>query len=144
MNEIITINNNQLMVKEYEGQRVVTLWDVARLHNTDATHIRKNFENNIKYLIENEDYYLIDKKSDFAQKIILSKEVKYHSINAAKNIPIFTESGYLMITKPLHDELSWQVQRQLVKGYFKLDGQQVRKTTIRTTRLKTRSRFIKA
>lgn len=120
MDNSITICNKEISIKEYEGQRVVTLWDIARLHNTDATHIRKNFENNIKYLIENEDYYLIDKKSDFAQKIILSKEVKYHSINAAKNIPIFTESGYLMITKPLHDELSWQVQKQLVKGYFKL------------------------
>lgn len=116
----ITINNKNLVAKEYEGQRVVTLWDIARLHGKDVRNIRMNFENNKKYLIEKEDYYLIEKQSDFAVNIIDSKEIEYHSLNAAKNIPIFTESGYLMMTKPMQDELSWEIQRQLVKGYFKL------------------------
>ena len=28
MNELITINNTQVEVKEYEGLRVVTAWDI--------------------------------------------------------------------------------------------------------------------
>jgi len=40
--------------------------------------------------------------------------------NNVKEIPLFTESGYLMLVKTFTDDLSWQIQRQLVKGYFKL------------------------
>lgn len=120
MKEMMTINNNKLMIKEYEGQRVVTLWDIARLHNTQAHSIRMNFERNLNKLIENEDYFLVPKQGNFARTISASKEVTFQAINASKNIPVFTESGYLMMTKPMQDELSWQVQRQLVKGYFKL------------------------
>jgi len=120
MNKIVSINNNNLTIKEYEGQRVVTLWDIARLHGKDVRSIRMNFENNKRYLIEKEDYYLIEKQSEFAVNIIDSKEINYHSLNASKNIPVFTESGYLMMAKPMQDELSWQIQRQLVKSYFKV------------------------
>lgn len=120
MNNITVINDNQLMIKEYEGHRVVTLWDIARLHHRDTTSVRKNFENNKKYMVENEDYFILEKQSSFVQNLIPSKEISYHALNAAKNIPIFTESGYLLMTKPMEDKLSWQVQRQLVNSYFKL------------------------
>lgn len=118
MNNIAVINGNELIVKEYEGQRVVTLWDIARLHNVDVKVIRNNFDNNKKYLIENEDYILLSKEDDFARNLITSKEIDYHKINAVKNIPLFTESGYLMMVKPMTGNLAWSVQRQLVKTYF--------------------------
>jgi hypothetical protein len=35
-------------------------------------------------------------------------------------LTIFTESGYLLLVKTFTDDLSWQVQRQLVNSYFKL------------------------
>lgn len=118
MGDVMLINGRELTVKEYSGQRVVTLWDIARLHQTDTTHIRKTFERNLKKLTENEDYYIVEKQSEFAQTFCLSGDVNHHALNAAKNIPIFTESGYLMMTKPLSDDLSWTVQKQLVKTYF--------------------------
>lgn len=33
---------------------------------------------------------------------------------------MFTEQGYLILTKTFNDDLSWEVQRLLVKSYFKL------------------------
>ncbi|APM39391.1 ORF6N domain-containing protein [Clostridium kluyveri] len=120
MNEIVKINNNDLMVKEYKEQRVVTLWDIAKLHQVPIVNARNNFDRNIKKLIEKEDYFLVPKESEFAHTLSISKQISVQALNASKNIPIFTESGYLMMTKPMQDELSWQVQRQLVKGYFKL------------------------
>lgn len=36
---------------------------------------------------------------------------------------LLTESGYLMIVKTFSDDLSWQVQRQLVNAYFKAKTQ---------------------
>lgn len=120
MNNIAVVNDSQLMIKEYEGQRVVTIWDVARLHHTSTTHIRNTFDRNIKKLNLNEDYFIVEKQSDFVHTFCMSGEITPQAINASKNIPIFTESGYLMITKSLNDDLSWQVQRQLVNSYFKL------------------------
>lgn len=117
-NEIMVINGNELHVKEYQGQRVVTLWDIARLHNVKPKVIRDNFENNKHYLTEGEDYYLVEKQDGFARDLIASKEIDYHVLNAVKNIPIFTESGYLMMSKPITGALAWAVQRQLVKNYF--------------------------
>lgn len=119
MNNITVINDSQLTIKEYKGQRVVTLWDVARLHRTSTTHIRNTFDRNIKKLHINEDYFIVEKQSDFVHTFCMNGEITPQAINASKNIPIFTESGYLMITKSLNDDLSWQVQRQLVNSYFK-------------------------
>jgi hypothetical protein len=117
-NKIMVINGNELTIKEYNGQRVITLWDIARLHNDDVRNIRKNFENNKEYLTEEEDYYVIEKQDAFAVDLIHSKEIEYHALNAVKNIPIFTESGYLMMVKPMTGKLAWAVQKQLVKNYF--------------------------
>lgn len=120
MSDITVINDNQLMIKEFEGHRVVTLWDIARLHNRDVRDIRKNFERNKKYMVETEDYFTLEKQSEFVVALSHNEEVPIQALNRSKNIPIFTESGYLMMTKPMQDKLSWQVQRQLVNSYFKL------------------------
>ena len=33
---------------------------------------------------------------------------------------LITETGYLMLVKSFTDDLSWEVQRQLVQSYFKI------------------------
>lgn len=119
MENTLQINDQQLMIKEYNNQRVVTMWDIANLHGVPQKNIRDNFTNNLKYLIEEEDYYLLEKRDDFVHDLIVSKDISKKAVAASKNIPVFTETGYLMITKPMTDELSWQVQRLLIKSYFK-------------------------
>jgi hypothetical protein len=120
MENTLQINDQQLMIKEYESQRVVTMWDIATLHNTTTKHIRDNFRNNLKYLIEGEDYCLLEKTDKFVCDLIAKEDLNKKAVNRAKDIPIFTETGYLMMTKPMTDELSWQVQRTLIKSYFKV------------------------
>jgi hypothetical protein len=120
MGDVVSINGRDLVIKEYNGQRVLTIWDIARLHNTSTTHIRNTFDRNIKRLTKDEDYFIVEKQSEFAHTFCMSKEIDHHALNAAKNIPIFTEAGYLMITKPLADDLSWFIQKQLVKTYFQM------------------------
>lgn len=38
----------------------------------------------------------------------------------APSLTLITESGYLMLVKSFTDDLSWQIQRQLVKLYFRV------------------------
>ena len=116
--QIAVINGMELMVKDYQGNRVVTAWDIAKLHNTTYAKIKDNFDNNKQYLTENEDYFIIEKQDNFVNNLIINEEIDRNAINRAKNIIVFTESGYLMMSKPLTGALAWAVQKQLVKNYF--------------------------
>lgn len=115
MNELITINNTQVEVKEYEGLRVVTAWDIAKVHDREVREINQNFNYIKEKLILNEDYFLISKNEISESKILIQDFIP----NNVKEIPLFTESGYLMLVKTFTDDLSWDIQRQLVKTYFR-------------------------
>lgn len=122
MNELITINNTQIEVKEYEGLRVVTAWDIAKIHGREVKRINEIFKNNIDKFILKEDYFFLT-PNEFSGSF---KTTQDFIPNNVKEIPLFTESGYLMLVKTFTDDLSWDIQRQLVKSYFKL--KEVQKT----------------
>lgn len=118
-NDLITIEGTALAVREYNGQRVVTLDDICSVHKCEKKRLSRHFERKRKHFVENEDYYTITRKelSDLMSpnsKIVGNPNIKIH---------LFTESGYLMVIKCLDDDLAWQVQRQLVNAYFKAKTQ---------------------
>ena len=115
MNAII-INNTPVQVKEYGGQRVVTLKDIDKVHGRPDGTARKRFNENKKRFIEGEDYFKIT-PSEFRTAI---GEMDSRQQN---EITLVTESGYLMLVKSFHDDLAWNVQRQLVNSYFRCKAQ---------------------
>jgi hypothetical protein len=108
--QLIEINGETLPVREYSGKRVVTLKDVSLIHKAKESTLRSNFANNRKHFIEGEDYFNLR-----GNKVVQNLDT-HHRVT---NINVFTESGYLMLVKSLTDDLSWQVQRELVNGYFR-------------------------
>ena len=112
-NNKILINGVEIETKEYKGQRVITSYDVAKLHEREVNDVTKNFNNNRDKFILNEDYFLINKNDISERKISVQEFIP----NNVKEIPIFTESGYLMLVKSFTDDLSWKIQRMLVKSY---------------------------
>lgn len=117
-NQIVKINNTDLSVKEFKGQRVVTFKDIDMLHERVEGTARKNFGNNKKHFILGEDYIVI-KPSDVNNFPI--------PINNA-GLTLITESGYLMLVKSLQDDLAWKVQRELVNNYFRVKSGQALNT----------------
>nr|DAY13137.1 MAG TPA: hypothetical protein [Caudoviricetes sp.] len=115
-NKLVKINNVELGIKEYKKERVVTAWDIGKVHNRDVGEINKIFNRNKDKFILNEDYFIL-KIKDFSERF---KTIQDFIPNNVKEIVLFTESGYLMLVKTFTDDLSWEIQRQLVKGYFKL------------------------
>lgn len=115
-NNTLLIANERINIKEYRGQRVITSWDIARVHKREPREINQNFNYIKNRLILNEDYYLISKEKLAESKILIQEFIP----NNVKEIPLFTEQGYLILTKTFNDDLSWEVQRLLVKSYFKL------------------------
>lgn len=114
-NEVVKVNNKDVSVKEFRGQRVVTFKDIDLVHERPEGTAGRNFRENRKYFIEGEDYIEITPEK------FQSDEIRRVGIYSPKGGIILTESGYLMLVKSFTDELAWQVQRQLVKSYFKKD-----------------------
>lgn len=103
------INGSYLPVREHNGQRVITFKDIDTVHQRTTGTARKRFNDNKKHFVEGEDYFV--RKTDEAYKEF--------GITAPNGLVLITESGYLMIVKSFTDDLSWNVQRQLVTAYFK-------------------------
>lgn len=109
MNNVIIANEN-VSIKEYKGQRVVTFKDIDTVHQRPSGTARRNFNTNKKHFIEGEDYFVrnsYEAKNEF-------------NLVAPNGIVLITESGYLMLVKSFTDDLSWDVQRELVKCYFRV------------------------
>lgn len=117
MKEII-INDMPVQVKEYGGQRVVTLKDIDKVHGRPDGTARKRFNENKKRFIEGEDYFTLNQPSE-----IRTLGITRPQGGVPKNVTLITESGYLMLVKSFHDDLAWNVQRQLVNSYFRCKTQ---------------------
>ena len=112
-NRLVKINNTDLLVKEFNGQRVVTFKDIDMLHGRVEGTAKRNFNENKKHLIKDVDYFLI-KQSNFLKDEIRALEIPN------RGITFLTESGYLMLVKSFQDDLAWEVQRELVNNYFRV------------------------
>lgn len=115
MKNQLTIQNQELSIKEYKGQRVVTFADIERVHTRKFGTAKKNFQNNKDKFILGTDYFEIS-KNDVGENFSLT----YGFNKKAPKGIVLTESGYLMIVKSFTDDLSWTVQRELVNLYFKV------------------------
>lgn len=114
MNNLITIKNTEMQIKEYNGQRVVTFKDIDAVHERPNGTAKRSFNENKKHFVEGEDYIKI------CVDEIRTNKLWDISNKARADITLFTESGYLMIVKTFTDDLSWNVQRQLVNAYFRV------------------------
>lgn len=115
-NKIVKINNNDLSVKEFNGQRVVTFKDIDMLHQRVEGTANKRFIDNKKHFIADEDYFEIT-----GETLREFKRLPNFGIGEkASKLTLITESGYLMLVKSLQDDLAWKVQRELVNNYFRV------------------------
>ena len=115
MNDVITIENTEMQIREYNGERVVTFKDIDAVHGNKSGTAKRNFTRNKKHFIENEDFIVATRD--------ISKRDNVSLLNIdvpTRGITLLTESGYLLIAKSFTDDLSWKVQRQLVNAYFKV------------------------
>ena len=115
MNELIKIESKEITANEFKEQRILTAWDIAKLHEREVREVTQNFNYVKRKLILGEDYFLIARDKISESKILIQDYIP----NNVKEIPIFTESGYLMLVKTFEDDLSWRIQRELVKNYFR-------------------------
>ncbi len=123
MNELIKINydndriaiaDTNVSIKEYNGNRVVTFKDIDAVHGRPGGTARRNFNRNKEHFIEGEDYFV---RNSYEAK-------KEFNATAPNGVMLITESGYLMLAKSFTDKKAWDVQRELVKSYFRVKQEQ--------------------
>ena len=132
----LSIFTNAPAPRVYQGQRVLTLRDIDGLHGRPEGTARRNFFENKERLEEGIDYFPLSRKKLTYDLRTLGEAVENGAFEASSeirtneeeaalglNIPnrgilVFTLTGYLMLVKSFTDEKSWQVQRELVRGYF--------------------------
>lgn len=116
MQELTTINNAEILVKEFSGQRVVTFKEIDAVHGRPDGTARKRFNDNREHFIEGEDFF----KVKCSEVRPFFGQTPPNGFNPDADITLITESGYLMLVKSFTDDLAWKVQRELVKGYFRV------------------------
>lgn len=110
----LEINGVKIERKEYKGVPVLTVWDISEVHNREVKTIGQTFSRNRKNLIENEDYFVMKQEEFSGSHFFTQKNIP----NNVKEIFLFTQTGYLMLSKSFKDDFSWKIQRSLVQGYF--------------------------
>lgn len=110
MQNITIIENAPLVIKELNGQRVITFKDIDELHQRPEGTADRNFRENQKRFIAGVDYYKLNKNQN--------NEFRGLEI-PNRGLIVITETGYPMLVKSFNDDLAWAVQRALVNSYFK-------------------------
>ncbi|MFA9287752.1 ORF6N domain-containing protein [Comamonas sp. SY3] len=108
MSNIVKINDTDLQVIEYRGQRVATLAQIDEVHARPEGTARRTFNEHKHRLVEGEDYFVRN-----------TSEAREMGFTAPNGLILISEQGYTMLVKPFTDDLAWQVQRQVVTGYFR-------------------------
>lgn len=119
MNEVITIENTEMQIREYNGQRVVTFKDIDTVHQRPSGTARKTFNRNKKHFEIGKHYFVL--KTDEAKKL--------YNMVTPNGLVVLNERGYLMLVKAFTDDLSWQVQDRLVEVYFNAAEQPLEQIT---------------
>ncbi len=109
MKDLTISNNKTIQIKEFNNQRVVSFKDIDMVHERAEGTAKRNFIENKEKFIEGVDYFEIKKS--------IKNEIRTFEI-PNRGITVLTASGYLMLVKSLHDDLAWQIQRELVNNYF--------------------------
>ena len=113
----VIINKTELPIKEYQGQRVVTMKEIDAVHQRPEGTARKRFNDNKVHFIEGVDYFNVTQPSE-----IRTLGLERPQGGTPESVTLITESGYLMLVKSFTDDLAWAVQRQLVNTYFRAHG----------------------
>lgn len=96
----------------YKGEPVLTFAQIDKAHNRADSTARQAFNRNKKRFEIGEDFVVV-KATDFWPY------VKHTAKGGNRgDVTLITRRGYLKLTKPMNDDVSWKVQGEMVDRYF--------------------------
>lgn len=114
--KFLEINGVKIKRKEYMGQSVLSVYDISSIHQKEVRAINQQFKRNKEKFIEGKDYFRLKRTEiDQSHNVIGSSK---HSSNEFENL--FTERGYIKLTRTFSDDFSWKIQDILIDEYFNM------------------------
>ncbi len=116
MQEIVKVNDKELPVIEWKGQRVITTAQLADIYETDVENVNKNFQRNADKFVDGEHYYLL-KGQDL-------REFKNNQTNCplvgknANQLYLWTRRGASRHCKMLGTDKAWEQFDVLEENYY--------------------------
>lgn len=117
----IHFNNVRLPLVDWQGLRVVTFDMIDEVHQRPTGTARAAFNRNRQHFIEGEDYVRVSPDAYRAMTACanVKRTRKKSPEKITGDVTLFFESGYLMLVKSFRDNLAWDIQRHLVRHYFR-------------------------
>ena len=103
--QMITIGTVDVEQLQYKDQPVVTYAQIAEVHGISVKNVQLSFQRNRDKFTEGKHYFRVD----FAEASQLLPSV----VVSPNGMILFTERGYLLLTKPLRDKRAWEVQERM-------------------------------
>ena len=128
MNDMVTINQNPVQRIHYKGAPVITLRMMDELHQRVDGTARRTFSQHKEYLIADEDYFKVPYQ-EWSEITAVRNTYGGKDTGQRNPITFLTQTGYLLLVKTFTDKLAWQIQRELVNGYF---GRMVKEMDVET------------
>lgn len=109
----ILIQHKQVPTVEFKGQRVVTFSMIDSAHQRPKGTAKAAFNRHRSRFEQDRHFFVLTEYVLRTQSFI--------DLFPARTSKAFviTEMGYLLLVKPFQDDLSWQVQEELVNAYFR-------------------------
>jgi P63C domain/ORF6N domain len=121
--ELVSVAGQEIAIVLYRGKRVISLGQMDLLHQRPEGTAKRAFREHRSKLIKGEDYFHIgpheiaqlrQEPEDEFRPLVNS----FPSQGGGTGVIFLTRDGYLLLVKSFSDDLAWQVQRELVRGYF--------------------------
>lgn len=112
MSNLVVVNDVSIEQLTYRNIPVVTFQQIADVHGIVVKNIHESFRRHRNRFTEEKHYFRLD----FAEASQLPSSVEANP----NGLILFTEKGYLLLTKPMRDEKSWEVQERMIDEYFVL------------------------
>lgn len=115
----LTANKVPIYLKEWQGERVVTIQDIAAVHELPRNTVQKAFQRHSHELCLGKDYFELapSEAQDFKAKYQLDNlsMSKKSGINGLK---LFTEYAYLVLACTFSGEKAARIRHILIESYF--------------------------
>ena len=102
------------------GQKVILVKDIAKIHNTRVAKINELINSNIDEFELGIDILDMKNNKEFLDISKDSGIYTQNSINASSYIYLLSEQGYMMLVGFMRTEKSKEIRKQLRREYFKM------------------------
>ena len=114
--KFLEINGVKIERKEWKGEKVLFADDISKIHKKETKRVNEQFKRNRERFEKEKDFFELTRQ-EYVKSMKATLEILGPN---TKNIVLFTERGYLKLTKTFTDDFSWKVQDVLIEEYFNM------------------------